>query len=189
MKAMVSAIALAVAFVAVPASAAPVLTEVNANLLNSPFTFSVQGVAFTLSAVDSFSAPLVVSNGTGGAISSVFGAPSSFFVNRGTVQFGPGIFGNYTSFSSPTSVNFSNGDNYLGIRSTVGANDFYGFVYTTNNVLKGYGFETMANTTITATTMLAAVPEPATWAMMLIGFGMIGATARYRRRNTTAAFG
>jgi hypothetical protein len=29
----------------------------------------------------------------------------------------------------------------------------------------------------------AAVPEPATWAMMLLGFGMIGATARFRRRS------
>lgn len=28
-----------------------------------------------------------------------------------------------------------------------------------------------------------AVPEPATWAMMIIGFGFIGATARRRRQN------
>ncbi|MBD8546065.1 PEP-CTERM sorting domain-containing protein [Sphingomonas sp. CFBP 8760] len=35
---------------------------------------------------------------------------------------------------------------------------------------------------------IGAVPEPATWAMMLIGFGMIGATARYRRRATKIAF-
>jgi hypothetical protein len=36
----------------------------------------------------------------------------------------------------------------------------------------------------------AAVPEPATWAMMLIGFGMIGGVARYRRRtvSTTVAY-
>jgi len=34
----------------------------------------------------------------------------------------------------------------------------------------------------------SAVPEPATWAMMLVGFGMIGATARYRRRATKIAY-
>ncbi len=34
----------------------------------------------------------------------------------------------------------------------------------------------------------AAVPEPATWAMMLVGFGMIGATARYRRRKSNVAY-
>ncbi len=33
-----------------------------------------------------------------------------------------------------------------------------------------------------------AVPEPATWAMMLIGFGMIGAAARYRRRKTALTY-
>lgn len=31
---------------------------------------------------------------------------------------------------------------------------------------------------------VAAVPEPATWAMMLVGFAMVGAAVRYRRRNT-----
>ncbi|WP_394648929.1 PEPxxWA-CTERM sorting domain-containing protein [uncultured Sphingomonas sp.] len=30
----------------------------------------------------------------------------------------------------------------------------------------------------------AAVPEPATWAMMLLGFGMVGAASRHRRRST-----
>lgn len=185
MKAMVSAIALTTAFVAAPAMAAPVLTAVNTDILNSPFTFSVQGVSFTLSAVESFSAPLLVSNGAGGAYSSVFGSPSSFFVDRGTVQFGPDIFGAFSSFETPTAVNFSNGDNFLGIRATVGSDDYYGFVFTTNNILKGYGFETAANTTITATT---AVPEPATWAMMLLGFGLVAGATRYRRRNTAVTY-
>jgi PEP-CTERM motif len=33
-----------------------------------------------------------------------------------------------------------------------------------------------------------AVPEPATWAMMIGGFGMIGGALRYRRRRTRVAF-
>ncbi|GGB38299.1 hypothetical protein GCM10011380_29630 [Sphingomonas metalli] len=32
-----------------------------------------------------------------------------------------------------------------------------------------------------------AVPEPATWGMMLVGFGMIAATARYRRKSIAAS--
>jgi hypothetical protein len=32
------------------------------------------------------------------------------------------------------------------------------------------------------------VPEPATWAMMLLGFGMTGAAMRYRRRSTAVSF-
>ncbi len=34
---------------------------------------------------------------------------------------------------------------------------------------------------------VSPVPEPATWAMMLVGFGMVAGAARYRRRSTTAA--
>ncbi len=33
----------------------------------------------------------------------------------------------------------------------------------------------------------AGVPEPATWAMLVIGFGMVGATVRRRNRHTIAA--
>ncbi len=35
---------------------------------------------------------------------------------------------------------------------------------------------------------VSAVPEPATWAMMLAGFGMIAGASRYRRRNTATTY-
>ena len=35
---------------------------------------------------------------------------------------------------------------------------------------------------------VSAVPEPATWALMLVGFGMVGAAARYRRRTAKVTF-
>ncbi|KQU55811.1 hypothetical protein ASG67_06770 [Sphingomonas sp. Leaf339] len=38
------------------------------------------------------------------------------------------------------------------------------------------------------TTVAGAVPEPATWAMMLVGFAMVGGTVRYRRRNVRLAY-
>lgn len=37
-------------------------------------------------------------------------------------------------------------------------------------------------------TLAPPVPEPATWAMMLVGFGTIGASIRYRRRETKITF-
>jgi hypothetical protein len=33
-----------------------------------------------------------------------------------------------------------------------------------------------------------SVPEPSTWALMLVGFGMVGGAARYRRRKSAASF-
>ncbi|MDP1026513.1 PEPxxWA-CTERM sorting domain-containing protein [Sphingomonas sp. KR1UV-12] len=39
----------------------------------------------------------------------------------------------------------------------------------------------------TANYRITAVPEPATWAMLLVGFGMVGAASRYRRRSVRAA--
>ncbi|WP_082543229.1 PEPxxWA-CTERM sorting domain-containing protein [Sphingomonas sp. Leaf339] len=35
---------------------------------------------------------------------------------------------------------------------------------------------------------VGAVPEPATWAMMMVGFGMVGGAARYRRRHSTVRY-
>lgn len=37
-------------------------------------------------------------------------------------------------------------------------------------------------------TPIAAVPEPATWAMMMVGFVMVGAAARYRKRSTNVRY-
>lgn len=34
----------------------------------------------------------------------------------------------------------------------------------------------------------SAVPEPATWALMLVGFGMVGGAARYRRRSAKITY-
>lgn len=39
-----------------------------------------------------------------------------------------------------------------------------------------------------AAELVAAVPEPATWAMMLVGFGVIGGASRYRRRKAAVSF-
>ncbi len=37
--------------------------------------------------------------------------------------------------------------------------------------------------------VVSAVPEPATWGMMILGFGMLGGAVRYRRRTTRVHFG
>ena len=36
---------------------------------------------------------------------------------------------------------------------------------------------------------ISPVPEPATWGMMLVGFGLIGASMRYRQRRSVVSYG
>ena len=183
---------LAATMLAAPAMAAPVFVNTNADLIASPFSFDFQGATFTLSGSNSFAAPLSVQTSDTGEFSSFGGflgipvTPSPSFTNRGTVQYGPDIFGSYASFDSLTRVNSSNGNNFLGFRALVGDDAYYGFVFTTNGILNGYGFETSANTAITATT--AAVPEPATWAMMIGGFAFAGSVLRRRKNAATLAY-
>ena len=83
-----------------------------------------------------------------------------------------------------TTIPTTNGNNFLGLRVTSGGQNYYGFAYTTNAMLNSYGFETTANTAITATTVLPpAVPETATWAMMILGFGVVGLSLRASQRT------
>ena len=73
----------------------------------------------------------------------------------------------------------------LGLRYSVGANTFYGFAQFAGGDLERYGFETTSNTPIDANAAIAAVPEPSTWAMMLLGFAGLGFMA-YRQKSKPA---
>jgi len=186
MKSVYLAACAAVAILAgAPAQAAPVITTVNANLLTAPFTAAFQGATFTFSATNNIFAPLNVQSNSSGAYSAFGGflgiplSPTSSFTNRGTVTYGPSS-GAFASFATTTNVASSNGENFIGLRAMVGNDYYYGFAFTTNNVLNSYGFETAANTAITATTALSAVPEPATWGMMILGMGIVGFAMRRR---------
>ena len=191
-----------VALGAVPAQAAPVLTTINQNIQNSPYEFCFMDGCFNFSARDftGFGEILGVSTSGGAAVTAtapIFGsvAPSVSFTNRGTVQYGPPpeAFGYYSSFENTTYAKYSTNENFLGLRVTSGGQDYYGFAFTTNQTLNGIGFETAPGTTITATTDFAtgAVPEPGVWAMMLIGFGALGAMQRsaIRKKTLRVAYG
>lgn len=90
-------------------------------------------------------------------------------VGNGSPTFGGGL----ASFS--TTLNLIEGLNTLSfsfIGPLQGAGD------------EGWGI----NSVLVDGNAVAAVPEPATWAMMILGFGLVGATLRYRRRSTKVAF-
>lgn len=72
-----------------------------------------------------------------------------------------------------------NGQNFFGIRATAGEQitglSFGNFTPT------GSGIQALNQVRLNFTTA-AAVPEPGTWAMMLLGFGVVGSSMRRRRR-------
>ncbi|MES2289998.1 MAG: PEPxxWA-CTERM sorting domain-containing protein [Pseudomonadota bacterium] len=173
---------------ATQATAAPVVTAVGTTYTASnPFSFTFGQSTFTLTGTGDIFNPTAISTRGTAQFNTVLGGPTSSFTNRGTVTFGASD--QYAAFTSPTTIRFSNGENFIGLRATDAAGQvFYGYAFTTNNVINSYAFESVAGATITASTAIpAAVPEPATWAMMIGGFGVMGVAMR-RRRRTTVSF-
>jgi len=178
----------AIAFVASAGVAAPVITNIGADLSLSDFTFTqADGAKFTFGFNGDFfgGGPTTIRTAGGGEVNTIFGQPTTNFVDRGTVSFGPGM--NFAAFETETPIRFTNGDNFIGLRALAANGEaFYGYAFTTNNMLNTIAFETSANTAITATTAAGVVPEPTSWAMMIGGFGMIGGAMRHRTRVSIA---
>ena len=177
---------------AAPASAAVTILASNVNLADGPFTFGVTPQdRFTLSfnSREQFDpSPVLVSTAGTAAVTTVFGEPSVFFT-RANVVIGPSTFPGFASVPIPTRASFSATESDLGLRYTVDANNFFGYARFAGANLITVAFESSANTAIVAGSMpvMSAIPEPATWAFMLVGFGAVGYSMR-RRGQGQAAF-
>lgn len=51
-----------------------------------------------------------------------------------------------------------------------------------------FGSNVVVPVTVTLDALASPAPEPATWAMMIFGFGAVGTAMRYRRRQTKVAY-
>lgn len=90
------------------------------------------------------------------------------------VALDPNVYGG--SAGSSTGSSYS-----LNLSANLAANTWYRFVYTANMATAGD-----ISGTANFYTRVAAVPEPATWGLMLLGFGGIGLAMRRRRRPALA---
>ena len=113
-------------------------------------------------------------------VSALFGLVSSItFSTNSTTDgeqwsiFGSNVSGSYSGSALLTGTNES-----TATLPSFGTYKYYDFVSTSQSGGKNF--------LITGLTM-TPVPEPATWATMLLGFGMIGGSLRYRRRKPVAA--
>jgi hypothetical protein len=126
------------------------------------------------------------------------GCNGSFTLGFAATSFGTaaGVFGvgadlvyssGYTAFvtygdGSTENVATPVGSSFFGITSTTGVKSIaYGLA---NGGTTTGGSFSIDNLTIGA----SAVPEPASWAMMIVGIGAVGATMRRRRTRTTVRF-
>jgi hypothetical protein len=75
-----------------------------------------------------------------------------------------------------------NGENFFGIQAT-GGDVITSIAFNTN----GIGVADLRQVRIGG--VAAAVPEPGTWALMLLGFGAVGVSMRRRRTTHLPQFG
>ena len=178
----------------IPATAAVSILANNVDLSTVPFTVNVGGgssFTFSYDPNGSFDFDPVYIQTTGNAAVTAFGgflgiplAPSTFFT-RSVVEIGPRTSPGFASFDTAAEVPYSIVEGDLGLRYTIGTDDYYGYARFGGSLLQTVAFETTANTPI-LTGSLGAVPEPATWAMMIAGFALAG--AGMRRKSVRMAF-
>lgn len=124
----------------------------------------------------------------------------TYTVNFGSVgvQFFSFVFGSLDVYNS-LRINFTDGDSKLltGKEIIGGTNPADGKNYTDTGRVS---FNANAGPSISSVTfgstdrsfeiddLAAAAPEPATWALMILGFGLIGTQLRSRRRSTKLSF-
>ena len=156
---------------AMPAQAAEFLFELNATPL---FGGSPQSAVFQL---DSMPTPDRISD------QSIFGVEQIFFDNvsgvfngistTANIGFGRGGVANIQVLGQAGAMNRVN-------TSTSGPSLFTGALATP---MFTTGTFTTARSSLVISEVAAAVPEPATWLMMILGFGFVGGAMRAKRRK------
>jgi hypothetical protein len=176
---------------------ATVLGEANVSLGTTPKVFSLKDASFGFTFDPALAAAFdpapysVVTTGTGqtSAFGGFLGIPlePSPFDTSGIFIDG-NLFPSYASFTSLSSIPYSLVTEDLALRYMVGADYYYGYARLNGDGTLNIAFEDQANTGITAGAAITApfasgaVPEPATWAMMLLGFAGIGLAFRRGRK-------
>ncbi|WP_233150931.1 PEPxxWA-CTERM sorting domain-containing protein [Sphingomonas mollis] len=206
--------ATAAAVLAMPASAAVVMTtpgsaaafappagtlvNFNSGTVSAPFTYTTTGTAGIVSgdSTNNYAEP-AFSDGTrylavqGGGTATLQSALSfesvSFFL------------GSIDTFNTVSLLNAAGNviQSFTGSDFIVPANGNQDLPSTNRRVtlvvtpseqrIAGVRFSSGVNA-LEVDNVVFAVPEPTTWALMLLGFGMVGAATRYRRRKIAVAF-
>ncbi len=180
--------AVAAALVASQSLASPALTVANVDFTHGATSFGYLGNQFTFTDVSSGSFdpnPVAVTTGTGAAVSSLalFGPvkPTTYFDPiRGSGHLIFDSMGQYSGFTNAP-IPYSATPSFIGLALTLGDGTHYGYAEFAGTYLQTYAFETDPGIGIDAAGAVAAVPEPASMALMLAGLGAMGVTLRRRK--------
>ena len=159
--------AIAASMISVSASAAPILFELTGSRIA---TFTIDPVATT---PDFFSSSFIGDQVSYNNVAGTFGGvPGTASVGFGTnlvaaLNVGSPNLG-FTQFTGPALFSLVNSKPVFNLGT-----------FQLNGLISGAS-------TIRISAVAAAVPEPMSWALMTVGFGMAGAMLRYRRRSTKA---
>lgn len=173
------AVLFAAGSVASAASAAPVIEHVNYSATRPATAITLAGAdeaqyLFSLDTREGFYGPK-----DGYYLTGVHGAQIS-----ATSLSTPG-----NALNAPTFTNEVKTGSPDGVSALVAGDTYYGLRFSANGVdYKGYAGVTSDGSTINRIGYTPSdVPEPATWALMIAGFGGVGMAMRRRRRQAPAA--
>ncbi len=117
----------------------------------------------------------------------------AFYLTNPLLGFTQVEFNLFNASQNTSSVNLLFSDGTTGNYTIGNGQNFFGALATGGTIITRISFDTngsgvadLRQVRIGGITRVAAVPEPATWAMMFVGFGMVAGAARYRRRSTNA---
>lgn len=189
MKKSVVAASLALLIMAGTADAAVYTVNQTIGLGSVTGSLTTNGTIGALSASD-FTAWDLLLTGAGGVTYSISQANSSVVAIGGSVTAtNDNIFFNYSSGANDYLL-FQDGL-FTGMRYWCNASTSSDCLQGASVVPQSFNspsaqFEARRGTIAIAT--VSAVPEPATWALMLAGFAMVGAAVRYRRRKLAVGY-
>jgi hypothetical protein len=156
------------------AEAKNVVVSLEADFSSAPFTISFGGGAatYTFTYINDGLTADAVSTGGNALVNSFLSVPIPF--ELGTA-IGDNGYESFTSFPSPAGVLYSIAEDSIGLQFQLPDGVHFGYVTTIGPEVIQYGYNDTPGASIATG---AAAPEPATWVMLIVGLGVLGALGR-----------